>query len=68
MVDNLSIGNQLPEKRSRGVQNSLQTMSLSYSNAKSTIKVPLTFNKVEKSKRESFDFVRLYGRETSSMA
>ena len=31
----------------------------SYSNAKSTLKVPLTFNKVVKIKRKNFDFVHL---------
>ena len=40
---------------------SLQTTctSLCYSNAKSAVKVPLTFNKVEKTKVENFDFVNL---------
>ena len=37
-----------PKKQSRGVQKSLQTTSLSYSNAKYTLKVLLAFNKVEK--------------------
>ena len=35
----------------------LQTTSLCYSNAKSTLKVLLTFNRVEKTKLEKFDFV-----------
>ena len=33
--------------------------SLCYSNAKSTLKVLLTFNNVEKTKLENFDFVHL---------
>ena len=33
--------------------------SLCYTNAKSTIKVLLTFKKVEKTKLENFDFVHL---------
>ena len=38
---------------------SLQTTYLCYSNAKSTLKVPLNFNKVEKTKLEIFNFVHL---------
>ena len=36
---------------------SLQTTSLCYFNAKSTIKVPLTFTKGGKAKHENFNFV-----------
>ena len=35
----------------------LQTISVRYSNAKSTLKVSLPFNEVEKTIRENFDFV-----------
>ena len=49
---------QLPEKPSRGAQKA-QTTSLQYSYAISTPKVPLTFNKFEKTKLENFDFVHL---------
>ena len=35
---------------------SLQTTSLCYSNVKSTLSVPLTFNRVEKNKHENFYF------------
>ena len=38
---------------------SLQTTSLCYSIAKSTLKTPLTFSKVDKTKHENFDFVHL---------
>ena len=34
--------------------------SLCYSNAKHALKVSLTFNKVEKSKHENYDFVHLH--------
>ena len=40
-------------------QRSLKSTSLFYSNAKSTLKVPLTFNKIEKTKPENFNFVLL---------
>ena len=36
---------------------SLQTTSLCYSNAKSTLLVPLTFIKTKKTKQENFSFV-----------
>ena len=36
---------------------SLQTTSPCYSNAKSTLKVPLTFNRVKKTKHKNFNFV-----------
>ena len=35
----------------------LQTTSFGYSIAKSTLQVPLTFNKAEKTKRENVNFV-----------
>ena len=37
----------------------LQTTSFNYSNAKSTILVPVTFNTFEKTKHENFNFVHL---------
>ena len=50
-----------PEKESRSRSaKSLQTTFLCYSNAKSTLKVPLTFNKVEKTKLENFNFVQIF--------
>ena len=47
-----------PRKMKQWELKSLQTTSLCYSNAtcKSTPKVPLTFNKLEKTKLENFDF------------
>ena len=39
---------------------SLQTTSLCCSNAKSTVKVPLTFNEVEKTKVVNFNFLHLF--------
>ena len=39
---------------------SLRTIFLPYSNAKSTPKVLLTFNKVEKTKLENFNFVQFF--------
>ena len=47
---------------------SLQTTSFCYSNTKSTLKVPLTFNKVETTKLENFDFVYLLSSSSSSSA
>ena len=41
------------------MKKSLQTTSLCYSIAKSTLKTPLTFSKVEKTKHKNFDFVHL---------
>ena len=35
-------------------------MSLSYSNAESTLKALLTFNRVEKTKHKNFDFVHFF--------
>ena len=59
----LGIGAALRETKQRSSK-SLQTASLCYSNAKSTVKVPLTFNKVEKTKVENFDFVHLLSSST----
>ena len=44
---------------SRGVQKSLQTTFPSYSNAKSTLKVLLTFNTVEKTKHKNVRMQKL---------
>ena len=48
-----------PRKKKQRSEKSLQTTSLCYSIAKSTLKTPLTFSKVEKNKHENFDFVHL---------
>ena len=48
-----------PRKTKQRSAKRLQTTSLSYSNAESTLKVTLTFNKVKKTKRENFNFVHL---------
>ena len=47
------------------MKKSLQTTSLCYSIAKSTLKTPLTFSKVEKTKHENFDFVHLLSSSSS---
>ena len=47
------------KKTKQRSEKSLQTTSLCYSIAKSSLKPPLTFSKVEKTKRENFDFVHL---------
>ena len=57
-VQNGRIG-AIPRKVKQMSAKSIQTISLSYSSAKSTLKVPLTFNKVEKTKNENFNFVHL---------
>ena len=44
--------------------NKLNTTSLQYSNVTSTLKVPLTFNKVEK-RIKNFNFVHLLSSSTS---
>ena len=46
-----------PRKMKQRSRQSLKTTSLSYSNAKSTVLIPLTFNRVKKTKRKNFDFV-----------
>ena len=48
-----------PKKTKQRSEKSLQTTSLCYSIAKSTLKTPLTFSKVEKTKHENFDFVHI---------
>ena len=48
-----------PEKSEAGSKKSLQTTSLGYSIAKSTLKTPLTFSEVEKTKHENFHCVHL---------
>ena len=48
---------QLPKKTKQRGEKSLQTTSLCFSIAKSTLKIPLTFSKVEITKHENFDFV-----------
>ena len=47
-----------PKTKQRSAK-SLQTTFFTYSNAKSTLKVPLTLIKVEKTKHQIFDFVHL---------
>ena len=47
------------QKTKQRSEKSLQTTSLCYSIAKSILKTPLTFSKVEKTKYENFDFVHL---------
>ena len=47
------------QKTKQRGEKSLQTTSLCYSIAKSTLKTPLTFSKVDKTKHENFDFVHL---------
>ena len=54
----ISLGAAPRETKYRSAK-TLQTTFFSYHNAESTLKVVLTFNKVEKTKDESFDFVRL---------
>ena len=54
----ISIG-AVPRRTKQRSAKGLQTTSLCYSNAKFTVKVLLTFNKVENTKLESFDFVHL---------
>ena len=49
----------VPRKEKQRSAKCFQTTSLCYSNAKSTLKVPLTLNKVEKTELENFDFVHL---------
>ena len=48
-----------PRKTKQRSEKSLQATSPGYSIAISTLKVPLAFNKVEKTKLESFEFVHL---------
>ena len=48
-----------PWKTKQRSLKSLQTTSLYYSNAISTLKVPLTFNKFEKNQLENFNFAHL---------
>ena len=48
-----------PRKTKQRSAKCLQTTSLGYSIAKSTLQVPLTFNKAEKTKRENVNFVHL---------
>ena len=48
-----------PRKTKQRSAKRLQTTSLGYSIAKSTLQVPLTFNKAEKTKREKVNFVHL---------
>ena len=48
-----------PSKTKQRSAKSLQKTSLNYSNAKSSLQVPLTFNKVEKNKHKNFYFVHL---------
>ena len=48
-----------PRKTKQRSAKRLQTTSLGYSIAKSTLQVPLTFNKAEKTKRENVNFVHL---------
>ena len=47
------------QKTKQRNEKSLETISLCYSIAKSTLKTPLTFSKVEKTKHENFAFVHL---------
>ena len=47
------------KKTKQRSEKSLQTTSLCYSIAKFTLKTPLTFSKVEKTKHKNFDFVHL---------
>ena len=49
----------VPRKTKQRSVKSLQTTFLSYSTAKSTPLVPLTFIKFKKTKRENFNFVYL---------
>ena len=48
-----------PGKTKQRSAKSIQTISLRYSSAKSTLKVLLNYNKVEKTEHENFDFVLL---------
>ena len=48
-----------PRKTKQTSVECLQTTFLRYFNAKSTLKVPLAFNKVEKMEHKNFDFVHL---------
>ena len=54
-----------PRKTKQRSEKSLQTTSLCYSIAISTLKTPLTFSKVEKTKHENFDFVHLLSSSSS---
>ena len=47
------------KKTKQRSEKSVQTTTLCYSIAKSTLKTPLTFSKVKKTKHENFDFVHL---------
>ena len=49
-----------PRKMKQRSSKCLQTTSLSYSNAKSTLKVPLTFNTLEKTKHKNLNFIHLF--------
>ena len=53
------------QKTKQRSEKSLQTTSLCYSIAKSTLKTPLRFSKVEKTKHENFDFVHLLSSSSS---
>ena len=55
-----------PRKTKQRGEKSSQATSPGYSIAKSTLKVPLTLNKVEKTKVENFDFVHLLSSSSSS--
>ena len=57
---------QLPEKLKQRSSKSLQTTSLCYCNAKSTLKVLLIFNKVDKTNVENLDFIHLVPSSSSS--
>ena len=46
-----------PRGNKQGSFKSLKTTSTGYSNAKLTLLVPLTFNRVKKTKNENFTFV-----------
>ena len=48
------------QKMKQRSSKSLQTASLCYSNAKSTLLVLLTFNRVEKTKHKNFNFVHIF--------
>ena len=54
-----------PREMKQRRQRSLQATSPGYFIAKSTLKVPLTFNKVKKFKVENFDFLPLLSSSSS---
>ena len=56
------------QKNEAEMLKSLQTTSLCYSNAQTTPKVSVIFNKIEKTKLETFHFVLLLSSSTSSFS